>query len=137
MLAISTRTLFLNAGLANFAIVPVSLFFTNEAITREDPFFDAKGCALIVLWGVVYIATSGVAETSPLLCLAFTLEKAIYVIHYLRTASVHRRRALAGKATLRRTLAALFFATYGVADALFGVGFAVTGWRALMRGASV
>jgi hypothetical protein len=113
-----------------FNIVGILFFtrlFTNRVLFETDPaLFSSAGCAVIVLWGLAYIAQSASWRQAPWVSAAFAIEKLFFAAWWgAWLASDGHRLAEIRAADM---LAGAFYGLYGAGDALFMVFFA---WAAL------
>lgn len=126
----SAKKVLLLAGMVNIVgIFIFSLGFTNTFLGELlSTVFSPFGLVAIMLWGAAYIAVSDRAEELPAVLFVFAFEKALYAISWAvwimnpnnSLVLVFQKSALTG----------MFFTFYGPIDFLFGVCFAVIGFRA-------
>ena len=117
----------------NAQIVVVSQGFSNQ-LGEVDPFFSPLGCVSIVLWGAAYAALASRYQVAPAAVLVFAAEKALYAVHWASWMLDH----VDTLPTLfeSNVITGLFFAGYGLADALFMLFFLTVAyrWRKNLRG---
>lgn len=124
---------FLLAGLVNLiGILLVTQGMTSTTILLADPaVFSGFGVVMIMLWGLAYIGTAGIAHRAVLLPLTFAIEKAAYTLNWVFWLDGHSAQL---PAILEQDwLAGVFLGGYGINDGLFGLFFAavaVRNWRA-------
>ncbi len=111
---------------AAFNIVGILLFsrlFTNQVLFDTDPtLFAPAGCALIMVWGLAYVASIDVVEQAPTLAAVFALEKAIYLGLWVMWIAEHGQDLAALWAA--DAFAGFFYSVYGIGDGLCAVYFA-------------
>lgn len=124
---------FLLAGLVNLAgILLVTQGMTSTTIMLADPaVFSGFGVVMIMLWGLAYIGTAGVAHRVVLLPLAFAVEKAAYTLNWFFWLNGQSQQL--PMILEQDWLAGVFLGSYGINDGLFGLFFAavaIRNWRA-------
>lgn len=114
--------LFLLAGLSNIlGVLIFSKLFTNQALMQAQPaVMGAFGLAMIIVWGLVYIAVSKTYQNVRWLVGVFVIEKLAYVIAWLMFIST---QSLA-EVFEADTFAGLFYSIYGANDFAFMLFFA-------------
>tara|TARA_B100000767_G_C19753841_1_gene531993 strand:+ start:1868 stop:2278 length:411 start_codon:yes stop_codon:yes gene_type:complete len=108
---------FVISGIINIGGVMIfSRFFTNTAIPEADPVVMSNfGLLMIVLWGLVFIATSKKYKHLKWLIGVFVIEKLIYGLNWTYwilnndLSSIYSQDWMAG----------VFFSTYGLNDWFF------------------
>ena len=122
------RGIFMTAALAN--IGGVLLFckgFTNTVLNEADPtLFSNFGLLMIMVWGLTYLGAAKYAPKIPYVALAFAVEKAVYVMCWIRWMSNH-------KDTLPELFdadlfAGTFMSIYGIVDFCYMLLFAWVFW---------
>jgi len=113
---------FIAAALANIlGVLVFSRGFTNVAINNADPVVMSNfGLLIIIVWGLAYLGASTIPSSLKWLAGAFTLEKLVYVISWLRWLAEH------SLASVYSTdfFAGIFFSIYGLNDFVFMLFFA-------------
>jgi len=118
---------FVAAGLFNLVILVVSHGFTNQVLFETDALFGAGGCAVIVLWGLAYMAVAPVYKQAWLVSAVFALEKLFFVVWWLRFLITRGDELPALWAS--DLASGFFYSTYGAGDAVFMVFFAIAAVR--------
>lgn len=111
------RKVLIAAALMNIGGVLIfSHAFTNDAINEADPVVMSNfGLIMIVVWGVTYAGAAAIRGNISLLLAAFSFEKLIYGITWIKWISDNSLSAL-----YQRDLSAgLFYTIYGLNDLLF------------------
>lgn len=125
------RLAFLAAGAVNIVgMLVISRAFTNETLASADPVvFSAFGQAMILVWGLAYIAAAAHWQALPWLCLVFFVEKMFYVGAWVVwwTNSADRFASILDQ----DPLTAVFLAGYGANDLAFGLLFLMAAVLAL------
>lgn len=125
---------FVLAGAFNvIGILVTTRLFTADPIGPLYPgLFGPEGCALIVIWGLAYLAAAPRWRDLPALCGVFAVEKAFYGATWIAY-WLHPHTPT--WATLRdeHPDAILFLTVYGAGDLVFAGLFAVAAWTALRR----
>ena len=111
------------AGAVNIiGMLLISRGFTNDALTIADPnVFSSFWQAMILVWGMAYIAVAQSWKMVPWLCCVFFIEKMFYVgawIAWWRSSSDQFASLLE-----QDFLTAIFIAGYGLNDLAFGLLF--------------
>lgn len=121
---------FVLAGLANIAgVLGASIAFTNPHIATLDPAVMSNfGLAMIILWGLAYIATAGHWREMKWLVGIFCIEKIFYSANWLFWINAHGNEL--GEIYGRDFMTGVFFSIYGPNDILFAVFFAFAFLRA-------
>lgn len=114
---------FIAAGLVNIlGMLAVSKGLNNPALVNTDPaVFSAFGQAMILVWGLAYIAVARNFVAVPGLCLVFCVEKLAYVLVWGMWWSQHAEQFSALWSS--SALTALFIAGYGLNDLAFALLF--------------
>lgn len=114
---------FIVAGCVNVLGIPAfSRFFTNTLMMTVDAgTFSSVGLAVIMLWGLAYIAASGIYTLVPAVTAVFALEKFFYTAVWGRWLWNHAGDLNALYA--QDALTGFFYSVYGINDFLFGVFF--------------
>lgn len=122
------RGIFMTAALANIGGVLVFCKgFTNTALNDADPIlFSNFGLLMIMVWGVTYLAAAKYAPKIPYVALAFALEKAVYVMCWIRWMSNHNASLPDLLAT--DLFAGTFMSIYGIVDFSYMLLFAWVFW---------
>ena len=122
------KLIFITAAIANIGGVAVFCKgFTNTALNQADPtLFSNFGLLMIMVWGLTYLAAARYAPVAPLIALAFAVEKAVYVMCWVRWMSNHRQDL----PELFNTdlFAGTFMAIYGGVDFVYMLLFAWVFW---------
>ena len=117
------RTGFLCAGLANIGgVLGASKAFTSPHVAPLDPTVMSNfGLAMIILWGLAYIATASHWRQMKWLVGVFCVEKIFYSANWIFwiTANGDTMREIYN----RDFMSGLFFSAYGVNDILFALFF--------------
>jgi len=125
------KTGFMAAALAN--IVGVLLFsrvLTNEAINNADPVVMSNfGLMMIMVWGLTYLGTAFVEGNIRWIAAAFTIEKLVYVVVWLRWHLSHDIEALYAT----DSFAGVFYTIYGLNDFMFMLFFGFVFWKQSVR----
>ena len=120
--------IFLSAAFAN--IVGVLVFckgFTNTTLNNADPtLFSNFGLLMIMVWGLTYLAAARYTPKVPLIALAFAIEKAVYVMCWIRWMNNHKDEIPTIFA--EDAFAGLFLSIYGGVDFIYMLLFAWTFW---------
>ncbi len=113
---------FIAAALANIGGVLVfSRGFTNVAINNADPVVMSNfGLLIIMVWGLAYLGASTIPSNLKWLAGAFTLEKLVYVVSWVRWLSDHSLASVYST----DLFAGIFFSIYGLNDFVFMLFFA-------------
>ena len=123
---------FVLAGLINiFATLGFSLGFQNEALVQYFPeVFSNFGLAMIMVWGMAYIAVSTEHKRTPRLLFVFFIEKMVYVGTAVYFWGFMHTDPLATIESMWQVskLTTIFYLTYGLNDLLFGLMFFYA-WR--------
>lgn len=128
----------LAAGAVNIGgVLFFSKIFTNTSLNAADPVLMGNvGLLLIMLWGLVYIASAAIFNGGSLigsgqqsvnikwLAAAFVLEKLVYVASWLIWLGNNSLAAL----YQQDIFAGIFYSIYGPNDALFMLFFAWIFW---------
>lgn len=96
---------------------------TNQALFDADPeLFSRSGCALVMVWGLAYLAQAASWRTAPWVSAVFAVEKLFFAGSWARwmAREGHRLPRIAEG----DPLAGAFFGAYGVGDGLFALFFA-------------
>lgn len=111
------------AGAFNIiGILTFSRGMTNELMTALDPtLFAVPGMILICVWGLAYLALAGSFAAAPKVSLVFAVEKLVYVVAWVRWMLAHFGE-LPG-IWARDWMTGLFYSSYGLLDAGFGLFF--------------
>lgn len=127
------RAGFLAAGLANIAgVLGASKGFTNPHIAPLDPDVMSNfGLAMIVLWGLAYMATAGHWQHARWLIAVFFIEKLIYSAHWLRWIMAHGETL--GEIYATDFMTGVFYTIYGPNDVLFALFFGSALVRSMTR----
>ncbi|TFH39178.1 MAG: hypothetical protein E4G96_09425 [Chrysiogenales bacterium] len=114
---------FIIAGCVNFLGIPVfSRFFSNQLMMNIDAgTFSGVGLAVIMLWGLAYIAVSGSYSLIPNISAVFALEKFFYAAVWGRWLWGHAGELNAIYA--QDAITGFFYSIYGINDLLFGIFF--------------
>lgn len=126
------------AGLVNIGgVLFFSILFTNTSLNAADPVLMSNvGLLLIMLWGLVYIASAAIFNGGSLtgsgpqnvnikwLAATFVCEKLVYVASWLIWLGNNSLAAL----YQQDILAGIFYTIYGPNDALFMLFFAWVFW---------
>jgi hypothetical protein len=130
------------AGLVNIGgVLFFSTLFTNTSLNAADPVLMGNvGLLLIMLWGLVYIASAAIFNGGSLKCTGqvdmpnsvnikwlaaiFVCEKLVYVASWLIWLGNNSLAAL----YQQDILAGIFYTIYGPNDALFMLFFAWVFW---------
>lgn len=125
-----TRRLFIAAGVSNIlGILGFTRLFTNELLAQTDPrLFSDPGAAIVVVWGLGYIALSGHYRRLPKMAAVFALEKALYTACWLHWHLSEPPGTLA-ELFAQDWMTGLFYASYGVVDGFWGLFFLSVWWR--------
>lgn len=111
---------------AAFNIVGMAVFsklLTNDVLFDTDPgLFSKQGCALVVIWGLAYLAQSASWRAAPWVSAVFAIEKVFFAGAWLlwMMRDAHRLPEIAAA----DPLAGAFYGLYGIGDGLFAVFFA-------------
>ena len=120
--------IFLSAAFAN--IVGVLVFckgFTNTTLNEADPvMFSNFGLLMLMVWGLTYLAAARYAPKVPLVALAFAVEKAVYVMCWIRWINNHKDTL--PELFAQDLFAGLFLSIYGGVDFIYMLLFAWTFW---------
>ncbi|MDV3503884.1 hypothetical protein [Marinobacter sp. M-5] len=114
---------FLAAGAVNIiGMLMISRGFTNDVLTFADPVvFSVFGQAMILVWGLAYVAVARSWALVPWLCLVFFIEKLFYVgawiVWWWNSADQF------SSILEQDSLTAVFIAGYGINDLAFGLLF--------------
>ena len=115
---------------ASVNILGVALFskgLTNTALNNADPvLFSNFGLVMIMVWGLAFLAAARYAPRVPYLSLAFTVEKAVYVMCWIRWITNHRDTL--PDLFAEDLFAGLFMSIYGAVDFIFMMLFAWVFW---------
>jgi hypothetical protein len=120
---------------AAFNIVGMLVFtrlFTNDVLFATDPsLFSRQGCALVIIWGLAYLAQSLSWRVAPWISAVFAVEKVFFAGSWLvwMMGNAHRLPEIAAE----DTLAGSFYGLYGIGDALFA-GFFVWAFLKARKG---
>ena len=112
---------FIISGVINiFAVLILSRFFTNTAISKHDPVVMSNfGLLMIILWGFAYISLARDYAKIKWIVAVFAIEKLIYGIVWINwrlqndVSSIFDEDIMAG----------IFYSIYGINDLLFFVFF--------------
>ena len=123
------KIIFILAAAVNIpGVLLFSLAFTNTSLFQVDSAaFSHFGVAMIMVWGLAYLAASKYAAQAPLVALAFAAEKLVYVLRWSWWMSLY-------SSTLPELFDTSFFtgafyAVYGVVDFIFMILFFSVFWR--------
>ena len=108
------------ASVFNFSIVIPTQFLTDKEFFAVDPLFDFNGCCLVLVWGMSYLSAAWSYSDVPFLFLVFFVEKAFYVVHWNQ---MLKRKSEWIQQAGKSGSAESFFKSFGIGDALFGLGF--------------
>lgn len=105
------------SGISNVVgVLLFSRFFTNATINEADPNSMSNfGLLMIVVWGLVFLATASKWEQSKWMIGAFAVEKLVYGISWTLWLSSNDLSAVYDK----DTMAGIFYTIYGPNDWLF------------------
>lgn len=112
---------FIISGVINiFAVLILSRFFTNTAISKHDPVVMSNfGLLMIILWGFAYISLARDYAKIKWIVAVFAIEKLIYGIVWINwrlqndVSSIFDEDIMAG----------IFYSIYGINDLLFFIFF--------------
>ncbi|WP_194435909.1 hypothetical protein [Vibrio fluminensis] len=121
---------FIAAAMMNIGgVLLFSRGLTNQVINQFDPVVMSNfGLLMIMVWGLAYLGASAISSNLTWLAAAFSLEKLVYVVAWLRwissnsLADVYQQDLFAG----------LFYSIYGLNDFVFMLFFIwvfVSYWR--------
>lgn len=104
------------SGIMNIAGVLVfSRLFTNEAINADPVVMSNFGLLMIVVWGLVFIATAAKWENLKWVIGAFAIEKFIYGITWTKWIMNNDLSTVFKE----DTMAGIYYAIYGLNDWFF------------------
>lgn len=114
---------FVLAGLVNIlGMLAVSKGLDNPQLVQADPaVFSTFGQAMILVWGLAYIAVAKQFAAVPWLCLVFFVEKLAYVAAWVIWWAQSAEQF--GSLWDADPLTAIFIAGYGLNDLAFGLFF--------------
>ncbi len=107
---------------------------TNQVLFDTDPaLFSAAGCALVVVWGLAYLAQSVHWREAPFVSAVFVIEKLFFAGWWAvwLASDGHRLPEI----TAADPLAGAFYGLYGAGDAVSAVFFACAFLQARRRAA--
>ncbi|WP_161987025.1 hypothetical protein [Vibrio ponticus] len=117
------------AGMNIGGVLLFSRGLTNQVINQFDPVVMSNfGLLMIMVWGGAYLGAATISSNLTWLAAAFSLEKLVYVVAWLRwinsnsLADVYQQDLFAG----------LFYSIYGLNDLVFMLFFIwvfVSYWR--------
>lgn len=115
--------LFWLAGAYNiFGVLLFSKLFTNRLLALHDPMVCSwLGLVSIILWGGAYISVARSYPSVPCLLLVFVVEKMVYTWTWLSW--LIKNGSTLPSLFSESPLTAIFFATYGSGDFVFGLFF--------------
>ena len=118
------RTGFIVAGVINIAgALGTSMAFTNPELGQADPTAMSNfGLLGIILWGLAYIATANHWREAKWLAAVFSLEKALYAVHWAMW--IQGNQDTLKSLFERDFMSGLFFSIYGPTDLLLAIFFA-------------
>lgn len=110
-------------------MLAVSQGLNNPHLVNADPaVFSTFGQAMIMVWGLAYIAVAKQFTAVPWLCLVFFVEKLAYVAVWALWWAQHADQFSSLWAAA--PLTAVFIAGYGLNDLAFGLLFLLAFWVA-------
>jgi len=121
MKAKTIKNVFIMAGFINIVCVLLfTRFFTSSAISEASPaVMSSFGLALIIIWGLAYLAIAHNYQKSKWLIGVFALEKLMYGASWIVWLKNNDLTMLIQK----DFLAGMFYALYGANDLVFFVVF--------------
>jgi hypothetical protein len=111
-----------SAALANWlgVLIMSKLLTSHRAFAQVDPLFSLAGLILILVWGLAFWAVSTNVQAMRPLLLVFVVEKLVYAANHAlwfvrdgQLSTLFHQDALLG----------VFFAVYGINDALYALLF--------------
>ena len=110
------------AALMNIGgVMLFSRAFTNVVINQADPVVMSNfGLVMIAVWGLAYLGAAFIDTNIKWLVAAFAVEKAVYVVVWLKWLSENSLAQLYSK----DLFAGAYFSVYGLNDIVFMLFFA-------------
>jgi hypothetical protein len=105
------------AALMNIGgVMLFSRAFSNVAINQADPVVMSNfGLLMIVVWGLAYLGAAFIGTNIKWLAAAFAIEKAVYVVVWLKWLSENSLALVYSK----DLFAGAYFSVYGLNDFVF------------------
>jgi len=120
--AIVKKGMYLSGVMNIGGVLVFSKLFTNQVINQADPVVMSNfGLLMILIWGLVFIATAAKWEQLKWVIGAFAIEKFIYGFTWTKWIMNNDLSAVYQE----DTLAGMFYTIYGINDWLFFIFYLV------------